>query len=445
MKRVIESLAGKVLLLLSRVMLAAPLLAIVMTSALGQTASLEQSPPSASGSDQDPAPQSSQADWSERTYLTGNWGGVRSSLADKGVDVDLRHTSFYQGLTSGTGEDNFEYGGKFDLFIDLDGHRMGLWEGSGLSAHVEYSHGDLETNLGGTLFATNTALYFPVGTPEEVVATSLKYSQKVGEKTSISIGKFNPVDVYATHPFHGGWGIDRFMNIVPVAPPSGLIPVVFMGVLTNIMTEPVNWTIIISDPNDRTNDYFPGDLFEDGVLSAVNATYFTTLAGRKTSFGITGLYSTAEGVDYSSIGGGLVETSNKSGAYNVNIQFRHDLQQGGGQAEEAWGFFFKAGIADGNPNYVKSSLITGFGGRALFLGRPQDSFGLGAFYYNLSDVLEDSINPAAVLGDEAAIELFYNYSITPWLYLGLDVQYVKPARERFDNALAMGLRMQVRF
>jgi len=216
-------------------------------------------------------------------------------------------------------------------------------------------------------------------------------------------------------------------------------------VLASIVTEPVSWAIIISDPNDRTNDYLPGDLFEDGVLTAVNATHFTTLAGRRTSFGITGLYSTAEGVDYSSIGGGLVETSNKSGAYNVNVQFRHDFQQGGGQADESWGFYFKAGIADGNPNYVKSSLITGIGGRALFFGRPQDSFGLGAYYYNLSDVLEDSIHPAAVLGDEAAVELFYNYSVTPWLYLGLDIQYVKPARERFDNALVMGLRMQLRF
>ena len=48
---------------------------------------------------------------------------------------------------------------------------MGLWEGGSISSHIEYSHGDLATNLGGTLFSTNTALYWPVGTPEEVVVT----------------------------------------------------------------------------------------------------------------------------------------------------------------------------------------------------------------------------------------------------------------------------------
>lgn len=423
----------------------ATLLSASMTAyAFGQSTVLTDDSSPAADPSQKPAQSSTDTQWLTRPYLTGNWGEVRPSLADRGVSLDFRYTTFYQGLVSGTGDESFEYGGKVDAFINLDSSKMGFWEGGSLRSHIEYSHGGLATNLGGTLFATNTALYWPVGAPEEVVATSLNFTQKVGEKSSISIGKFNPVDVYASHDFYGGWGIDRFMNTVLVAPPSGLIPVVFMGALATIETRPANWTIIIADPNDRTTDYFPGDLFEDGVLLAANATRETALAGRKTTFGITGLYSTAEGVDYSSIGGGLVETSNKSGAWNVNIQFTHNLQENGGSSDAAWGFYLKAGIADGNPNYVKRSLIIGFGGRALFFGRPQDSFGLGAYYYNLSDVLEDTINPAAILGDEAAIEFFYNYAVTPWLYLGPDIQYVKPSRGRFDNALVVGFRMQIR-
>lgn len=384
-----------------------------------------------------------ESDFLSRSALTGDWSGARSSLADKGITLDIRHTSFYQGLAAGTGNKDFEYGGKFDVLIDLDSSKMGLWDGGGFRSHLEYSHGKLPANLGGTLFATNTALYFPVGVPEELEATSLNYTQQVGESSTIAIGKFNPIDVYENHGFHGGWGIDRFTNIVPVAPPSGLIPVVFMGFLATHAQDDASWTLIISDPNDRTTDYFPGDLFEDGVMVALNGTRFTTLLGRKTSFGVTGLYSTAEGVDFSSIGGGLVKTTNKSGAWNINIQFRHDLH-GGSEAQPGWGFYLKAGIADGNPNYVKRSLIAGIAGRALFFGRPQDSFGLGAFYYNLSDVLEDTVNPAALIGDEAGLEIFYNAALTPWLWFGPSVQYVKPARERFNNVLVASLRLQIR-
>ena len=37
------------------------------------------------------------------------------------------------------------------------------------------------------------------------------------------------------------------------------------------------------------------------------------------------------------------------------------------------------------------------GGRALFFGRPRDVFGMGGFYYNLSDELEDALDPLQLL------------------------------------------------
>ncbi len=369
----------------------------------------------------------------------------RSWLAEHGVSVDIRYTGFYQGLASGTGDKGYEYGGKMDAFINLDSGKMGLWEGGGFRSHLEYSHGNAAANLGGAIFAANTALYWPVDTPDKLVATSLYFTQKLGHRSSIALGKFNPVDLYASHPFYGGWGIDRFMNIVLVAPPSGLIPVVFMGAIATIDTESVTWTIIAADPNDRTNDYFPGDLFSDGVLMAANATHTTTLAGRGTTYGITGLYSTANGVDYSSIGG-AVGRSDRSGAWNINIQFTHNLQESSERSDAAWGFYLKAAIADGNPNYVQRSLIVGIGGRALFFGRPQDSFGIGAYYYDLSDVLQDELHPTLTdFQDEAAIEVYYNWALSSWLRLGANIQYINPARGDYENALVPSLRAQIRF
>jgi len=380
-----------------------------------------------------------------RSALTGDWWGARSSLADHGVSLDLRHTSFYQGLASGTGDKNFEYGGKMDAFINLDSAKLGLWEGGGFRSHLEYRHGNAPANLGGAIFAVNTALYWPVDTPDELVATSLYFTQKVGDRSSIAFGKFNPVDLLAADPFYGGWGIDRFMNLILVAPPSGLIPVVFMGAVGSIRTDPVSWTIMVYDPNDRTNDYFPGDLFKDGVNFSVSAAHDTTLAGRKTTYALTGLYSTAEGADYSSVGG-AVGTSTKSGAYNINFEFKHTLQESSEQANAAWGFYFKAAIADGNPNYVQRSLIVGIGGKALFFGRPQDSFGVGAYYYDLSDTLQDELNPVVTeFHDEAAIEAFYSWWVTPWLQIGADIQYINPARGDNKNALVPALRVQIRF
>ena len=379
-----------------------------------------------------------------RSRLSGDWWGARSHLADHGVTLDLRYTSFYQGLASGTGDKDFEYGGKMDAFINLDSGKMGLWEGGGFHSHLEYSHGDAPANLGGAIFAVNTALFWPVGTPEELVATSLYFTQKVGDRSSIALGKFNPVDLLAADPFYGGWGIDRFMNLILAAPPSGLIPVVFMGAVGSSRTESVAWTIMVFDPNDRTNDYFPGDLFKDGVNFSVSGAHTTAVAGRKTTFAVTGLYSTAEGVDYSTLPPGF-ETTTKSGAYNVNFEFKHNLQESTTQPNASWGFYFKVATADGNPNYVQSSVIAGIGGRALFFGRPQDSFGLGAYRYNLSDELQDTLLPNTKFKDESAIEAFYSCAVMPWLFVGGDIQYIDPAAGNFDNALVLALRTQIRF
>ena len=63
--------------------------------------------------------------------------------------------------------------------------------------------------------------------------------------------------------------------------------------------------------------------------------------------------------------------------------------------------------------------------------------------------LPSAPNPAsgnidAIIGDLVAFEFFYNNAPTPWLSIGPDIQYVKPAREGFDNALVLGLRLQLK-
>ena len=96
-----------------------------------------------------------ESDLLTRSALTGDWWGSRSSLAEHGVTLDLRYTSFYQGLASGTGDQGYEYGGKMDAFINLDSSKMGLWEGGEFRSHLEYSYGNAPTNLGGAIFSVN--------------------------------------------------------------------------------------------------------------------------------------------------------------------------------------------------------------------------------------------------------------------------------------------------
>ncbi len=115
------------------------------------------------------------------------------------------------------------------------------------------------------------------------------------------LGKINAVDLLAGDPFFGGWARDRFTNIAFVAPPSGVVPPTIMGAVLSHRIDAWSFTFMGFDPDDRTNDYWPDDLFDSGVNLSLGATWTGEIAGRTSSLGITGTYSTKVGADLSDL------------------------------------------------------------------------------------------------------------------------------------------------
>jgi porin len=379
-----------------------------------------------------------------------NLGAVtRSQLETAGVTLDLEFTQFYQGLVSGSGPHTFEYGGRLDGFVKLDTGALGLWKGGGLRTHLEYRYGDLPGSQGGTFFPTNSGMEFPSESQDTLVATSLYLSQRFGDRASLLIGKINALDLMENDPFFGGWGIHRFMNAVFAAPPTGLVPPVLFGAIANVRFDPVSISLWVYDPVDRTNEYWPDDLFDEGVTFCLSPAYSTKMAGRPTTISLTGIYTTKSGVDYSTVSDDYragLEPSTKEGSYSVGFQFSHLLHLNPGNLRQGWGVFLKGAISDGNPNYVQNSIIAGIGGTGLFRGRELDSFGVGYYYYNLSDDLQNTINNRGEkVGDEQGFEVYYSYAVTPWFYMTGDLEFIDPPREVRENAVIAGLRANIRF
>jgi porin len=71
-------------------------------------------------------------DFWNRTQLTGDWGGVRTDLARRGVFIDLYSTSTYQNMASGGLKTGDAFVENLQLSINIDTGRAGLWPG-GLS------------------------------------------------------------------------------------------------------------------------------------------------------------------------------------------------------------------------------------------------------------------------------------------------------------------------
>lgn len=303
------------------------------------------------------------------TKLTGDWAGLRPDLAERGVTADLEYTATYQGLFSGDGEQEFQYGGRVDALLNFNTEKMGLWKGGGFHTHLEYLHDDPSPFRAGALWPVNTGQILPLGDREEIVASSLYFSQRLGQKTTLMAGKINVVDFLASDPFFGGWGTRRFMNLAFVAPPSGVLPPVMIGGVLSVNSDPVSFTAMVYDPSDQTNTYSLNDLFADGVNVSLSAAHKGTISGRTTNYSLGATYSSREATDLSDVllPPGLTR-GRRGGSYSLSFQFSHLLQETSPLSGKGWGLSLKGSLADGNPNPIKNSLIAGIGGQPRFFG-----------------------------------------------------------------------------
>jgi porin len=391
-------------------------------------------------------PHAAPASTSFEDRLTRDWWGTRAMLAKRGLTLDLEYSHFYQGLWSGQGDHDWRFGGRVDSFFNVDTGKLGLWEGGGIRTHVEYRYNRLPASLGGALLPMNTASLLPLSSPDELVLSSLYFTQQIGSKASIMLGRINTPDLLANDLFFGGWGTRRFQNVAFVAPVSGVTPPVIYGGILNIKTAPLTWTLMVYDPEDWTAKFWPDTLFSTGVNFSLGVTWAGKLANRTTTVNLTGAYSTRDGADLGQLLlPSNLRTSNKDGSYHISLSFSHLLYERREQPGQGWGIFMKAATADGNPNPIRRSIITGLGGLGIIPGRERDSFGVGFFYYDFSDALQDAVAPLVRFEDEMGLEVYYDYAITPWFHLAADLQVVNPATGANSHAVVGGLRANIRF
>jgi porin len=377
--------------------------------------------------------------------LTGDWGGARTSLAASGVSLRGDVTGFLQGQIAGTGDKVWDASGRYDGFVDLDFGKMGLVDGLGFHVHGEGRFGKGQSNFGFQLWPSNVGAALPLG-GEGFAASSLYFTQVLDKRTVLILGKINAIDLLASDPVFGGWGTQRFMHMTFVAPPSGVVPPTIMGGVLVHKGSPITLTLMVFDPEDRTRDYFPGDLFKTGVNISVAATWGGSIAGRASSIGVTSTVSTKRGSDLEDILAppGLV-TDDIKGSYNIALQLTHRLVESRQVEGKGLDLAIKVATADGNPNLIRRSLVIGLAGHGLVPGRPNDSFGVGGFAYDFSNALQDAVDPLIEFNDEQGVELWYSFAATPWLKLTADAQIVNPARGDANTAVIAGLRANLAF
>jgi porin len=381
---------------------------------------------------------------------------MREELRDHGFTFDFSATTYYQGTPSGGLQEGFEFGGRNDYWLNVDGQKAGLWPGFFVTLHGETVYGESPNPMTGAIVPVNIGRAHPVFSGTETALTAVRFTQALSENFILYAGKINTID-NVQQPFMPGRGLDAgFMNAAFVWNPilGRTLNYATLGAGAAVLEHgyPIASFTIYDTHDDTTTSGFD-KLFDNGAIFYPTLSVPTNFFGMPGHQSLWGAYSSGRYaiVDEQSLNQippdlqGPLPTTLKRGSWWITYLFDQALWVDPRDPKRSWGVFGNFGLSDGKPNPIQWSAIAGIGGSSPIPGRDRDTFGLAYYYLGFSDDFKDVAQRVTPVRDEHGLELFYNVGLTPWLHITADVQLITPALEDADTSLVFGLRAKIDF
>lgn len=398
-----------------------------------------------------------------RTNLLGDLGGLRSGLMESGITFNASSTQFYQGVASGGVRQDFQYDGRGDYYLNVDGEKAGMWRGFFVTLHGETRYGDGINLNTGAIMPVNTGALFPAPAGTVTALTGVKFTQALSENFITFAGKINMLDELK-QPYAAGRGVDSFMNLGLVLPVSvaRTVPYSTLGagfaILNNM--QPVFSMMVLDTNNTPTTTGFQS-FFTNGATILTRLETPVSLFDRPGHQAIWGTYSTGTYPDLSPTAyfdpefGLKIKSGTDTGSWSIVYSADQAVYVDPTDPKRSWGLFTNIGVADNGPSPIRWSANVGLGGSSPWVSRPLDTFGVGYSYVNYSSPVQQLAPFLLPIGNDQVVEMFYNIAVTPWMHLTPDLQFLVPARERtlplppgpqaINSAVVIGMRAKIDF
>ncbi len=409
----------------------------------------------------------------DRTTLFGDFNGGRTRLYNKGFTFDAQLTQVYQGVVSGGAEDNGngKYNGLLEINSTLDTAKLGWWSGGMISLTAMTSYGTPITSEAGNLSPVNMTPMWPIPFDDSTELVEYYVTQAFPNKWTLIAGRLDATNFLDKNSFANN-PESQFLN-------ASMNNMLLWGEMLSFSTyaallmvpikEGVNMGIAVWDPETQPGQGGVWDNYGAAVTFIID---YHAFGGQKGVFSPVLAYVSkdAGALDNNKyliegiLDGDPVQKSGNWLFSFVGEQYlwtpegAHVPSAKGGHKEEytvptqdfatnqpGIGLFYRFGYMPKDRNPYNMSLSGGLGARGIIPGRPYDRMGIGAYAMFASNDLKDQVIVGKLLDDEVGFEAFYNYAITPWLQLSLDLQYISSGIEKTDNAFVIGTRLFTRF
>jgi porin len=348
--------------------------------------------------------------------MTGDWGGLRTKLEDRGVKIDGSMTiagdKTFKGGTSTAG--NAE---SYKLSIGVTADLQKLANINGGSTYVNFQATDGKTNTLDGAFQVTDQAYIP----RRVQVSELWYQQNLFDgKLRLKVGKIDANTEFA-FTANGSEFVNSSMSYSPTIlhmptnpdPSTGLLGFVY---LNDHLYAGVGMFDGSGADGISTGDRGPATLFEHSLffIGEVGAKW-TTSAHQDGRVGVGAWGQTAHFARYD---GGTDDGT--SGMYVVADQMfwrMHSELDGDSQGIAG---FFQYGYADPAISPVEHHVGGGLTWTGMIPNRGSDIFGVGPTWVDFSH------EPGAKFDDtgELDVEGFYKVMLTPWFSIKPDLQFL---------------------
>lgn len=411
--------------------------------------------------------------WPDWDTATGNWGGARTFLEDRGLEIFGGYTAEVWGNTTGGITPGAVYTGLLDFGVNLDLEKASGWQGASMNTTWLWISGqDASANLVGNFLTISNIAAF-----QTLRMMELWFQQNLFDDTlSLRFGQITAdsefvISDYAATFINGtfGWPAFLYQNL-PAGGPG--YPMGTLGV--RLAFHPTDWFTFQSA-------VFQGNVYDQNVnrhgfrwrLDGENGFLFLNEAQlrwnhRETEAGLPGQGKAGLWIQTGELADVLAESTSSGnfGWYFILDQmlFREPSAEIPPPASDAksfkspvsfpkstqgLGWFGRLSFTTPDRNFLNFYFDTGLTYTGLLPGRDQDVLGLAFACAQLGNVARDQLVSTGShgVGAEMVLELTYQAQITPWLVLQPDLQYIinPGGSQNLNNALIIGGRAAITF
>jgi porin len=426
-----------------------------------------------------------QSIWEQPTP-SGDWGGARSALKDKGVDITLNYLGEIFGVLSGGINRRASYEGQLEFDVDADLQKLIGWSGASTHVTVFQIHNsghDVIENAGSISNPSNIDAL-----PTTRLFTAW-FEQNFNDRVSLRIGQLSADGDFLNSPTGAGllngtfgWAGLAAANMTnggpayPLATPGARLKVNAgddLSMLAAVFSGDPAGPNCNDDPQ-KCNRYGTTFSFAGGALAMGEVQYAINqgkdVAGLPGVYKLGGWYATADfadqhdGIDAS---GAVVSLGVDPDA--SPLQQRGDWGIYGVADQMVWragerslNLFLRGGLAPADRNLISYYVDGGAGFTGLLPGRANDVLSFGVAYAKISSDAAAADQDAAALGPfypirnyELVFELSYAAQIAPWWIVQPDLQVIvhpggnvpdpNNAGSALVNAVIAGFRSTIKF